>query len=310
MMIGLVSINLLLLIFDTLYSVELVNDLLKDFIPTFHQAYHPIHKNFLLIDLVFVSIFLFEFAVRWVISIVQKEYLRWYFFPFSHWYDLLGCIPIGPYRALRFLRIISICYRLQKHQIVDFSNWAVFRFFKFYYSVFVEEVSDRVVINVLDGAKKEVELGSPFYAEVVDDILMPRKQLVIDWLSTHIADKASHILVNKRSDIEHYINSVVTSAVNNNDEIERVKLTPVVGPLIANTLNDTISDIVYRSIENILKDLSSPANKGMVEELANLFLTGTPHNTLSDEDIRSLLIDIIEATKSQVSVQHWKTNLV
>jgi len=34
--------------------------------PSFADAYNPIHKNFLFYDLIFVSIFLSEFTVRWV----------------------------------------------------------------------------------------------------------------------------------------------------------------------------------------------------------------------------------------------------
>ena len=63
-------------------------------------------KTLYLYDLAFVVIFLTEFCVRWVAAVVRKTYMRWYFFPFIHWYDLIGCIPLGGARIFRFLRII------------------------------------------------------------------------------------------------------------------------------------------------------------------------------------------------------------
>ena len=44
-----------------------------------------------------------ELVVRWLIAIVQKRYYRWFFFPFVHWYEVLGCAP--QLRALRLLRV-------------------------------------------------------------------------------------------------------------------------------------------------------------------------------------------------------------
>ena len=52
-------------------------------------------------------------------AIRKQTYPRWYFYPFLHWYDLLGCIPIGSFRMLRLLRLISLTIRLQKMGIID-----------------------------------------------------------------------------------------------------------------------------------------------------------------------------------------------
>jgi len=97
LMLLLLVINLLWLTFDSLYATALVSDFLTQQMPSFADAYNPIHKNFLFYDLIFVSIFLSEFTVRWVHAVYAHTYRRWYFYPFIHWYDLLGCVPAsGP----------------------------------------------------------------------------------------------------------------------------------------------------------------------------------------------------------------------
>lgn len=308
-MIGLVVFNLLWIIIDTLFGTQLINQLIETKLPAVFQLYSPIHANFILIDLVFVGVFLSEFILRWALSIRSREYMRWYFFPFAHWYDLIGCIPVGAFRALRFLRLLSICYRLQKHKIVDFTELPVFSFFIFYYNVLIEELSDRIVINVLTGAQKELARGAPLFDQIINNILLPRKQLLVDWLSDHIEAKTTHILVDKRETIRQYIEQVVSNAVRSNDEIERIKHTPFIGSTLANTLNDTISDIVYKTFENILLDLSSKENKPLVAELTDTLLSGTHTTSVTDEHFREMLIEIVEALKSQVSVQHWKNEL-
>ncbi|MGM8888325.1 hypothetical protein ACS8FD_20520, partial [Psychrobacter sp. 1U2] len=62
----------------------------------------------------FFTIFLIiELLVRWAIAIKDKVYYRWFFFPFVHWYEVLGCFP--QLRALRLFRAVIIGRRL--HQL-------------------------------------------------------------------------------------------------------------------------------------------------------------------------------------------------
>jgi len=79
-MLGILFVNLTWLIFDALYATDFVYGLLGTYFPAFLSAYDPVHNNFLLVDLVFIAIFFSEFCFRWVVAIVRKEHLRWYFF--------------------------------------------------------------------------------------------------------------------------------------------------------------------------------------------------------------------------------------
>lgn len=62
--------------------------------------------------MIFVSIFIAELLIRWMVTIHQKTYHKWFFYPVIHWFDVLGCIPVGSFRWLRLLRVFSILYRL------------------------------------------------------------------------------------------------------------------------------------------------------------------------------------------------------
>lgn len=309
-MLVLLFINLLWLVIDTLYGIELINELLLEQFPTIVETYRPIHANFLLVDMVFVSVFLLEFAARWIISIKQKEYYRWYFYPFAHWYDLIGCIPVGPYRFLRVLRVASILYRLHKYQILDLSQTALYRFLSFYYHAFVEEVSDRVVVNVLRGTQTEIQAGSPVVNDVLVQVLLPRRHLLVNWLSDHLEKKTAQALNDYELDIKDYVQKTVSRAVYQNEEVERLKSTPFIGGALAETLSDAITDIVFQTLINILKDLSTQDNKTLISDLMNTVLTPINSNEISDKDVRDVLIEIIQRVIDQVSVQRWKNETV
>jgi hypothetical protein len=164
-------------------------------------------------------------------------------------------------------------------------------------------------VNVLSGAQKELYRGAPLIDKVIEKILLPRKQLLVDWVSDQVEEKTKHILLEKRDNIRTYIKQVVSDAVKQNEEIDRIKHAPIIGSTIASTLNDTIADVVYKTLENILIDLSSKDNKAFVAEITETVLMTSHVPTVTDEDFRIMMIEIIEAIKDQVAIKHWKSEL-
>ncbi|PWG73352.1 hypothetical protein DF186_23515, partial [Enterococcus hirae] len=78
------------------------------------------------------------------------------------------------------LRIISIIYRLHQYRIIDVTQWRNYQFVAFYYDAFMEELSDRIVIKVLNGAQDEVRRGSPLFEQIQRDIIYPRRGMLTD----------------------------------------------------------------------------------------------------------------------------------
>ena len=276
LMLGLLVINLVLIIWDSVYNFVAIQNLLKEHLPAFQAAYNPIHENFILYDAMFVAVFLTEFFVRWGYAIRAKVYDRWYFYPFIHWYDVIGCIPVGSLRFLRILRVISIVYRLHQYKIIDVTGTGLYRFVNFYYEAFMEELSDRIVAKVLSGVQHEIKLGSPLFA-----------------LRSYLEDRVDH-------------------ALKQNVELSRLKYLPVVGSTIQETLEDAVGDIVANVIQQILEDLASSSNHAFIEDIVNAFIRG-PGEPDTDEErndaLIALIIEIIDAIKGQVKVKRWREQL-
>lgn len=311
-MLGLLFLNIAWIIFDSLYALEAVKDLLFTYAQPFAEFYRPIHRNFIFYDLIFVSIFLTEFFVRWIYAIRMKVYLRWYFYPFIHWYDLLGCIPIGSYRFLRVLRVISIIYRLHKYQVIDFTKTRVYGFFKFYYEAFLEELSDRIVIKVLSGAQAEMTHGSPLIHNIQNNILLPRRDLLTEWLSEKVAETARTGYIPNRGALRHYLENCVDDALSQNAELNRLRQVPMLGPQITETLEEAVGDIVAQVIHQILDDLASSRNHGFIDDIVSTFLQETEEGhetTESERQIIQVVNEIIEAVKKQLEIKRWRQEL-
>ena len=307
-MLGLLLLNLLFLLFDGLYGTAFVQDTLRSWSPTFVSFYEPIHRNFILVDLIFITIFLSEFFLRWAVAIKRKEHLRWYFFPFLRWYDLVGCIPLGGTRIFRFLRIFSILYRLHKHQIIDLNQTALYRFIAFYYDVFVEELSDRIVVKVLSDAQQDIAAGSPLIEDITQNVLAPRRPVISNWLSSMVNHFGQSINDSKHGDvIRRHVKDSVGKAVRDNAQVSTLSYVPVVGKTIENTLESAVTDIVTASIVNLLADLEA-------KDIEEFFAHGLKDFTVAEENLEDefLLVvnECIEAIKGHVSQQRWKSHLI
>lgn len=306
-MMTLLLINLVWIIFDSLYATEVFKQGLGYISDRLVTGYAPVHANFLLIDLVFVAVFLSEFILRWVAAIVRKTYLRWYFFPFIHWYDLVGCIPVGGLRIFRFLRILSILHRLHKYQIIDLKRTALFRFIAFYTDVVVEELSDRIVVKVLSDAQKDISAGSPLVEDISRNVIAQRLPVLSQWAAsvmTHVGESIEH---NEHGQsIRTHVNQSVGKAVRNNSQISTLKLVPVLGSTIERTLEDAVTDIVTQSIVNLLKDMTSEKIDDFVAHGIGRF--SLEDNAL-DQEVLAVVNECIELIKQHVSQQRWKDEL-
>lgn len=306
-MMGLLFINLILLIFDSLYSTEAVANFFTEHFPTFASYYAHIHHNFLFVDLCFIAVFLSEFLLRWIVAVRTHEYQRWYFFPFVHWYDLVGCIPVESARIFRFLRIISIMYRLHKYQIVDFHDWAIYRFLKFYYDVVIEEITDRVVAKVITDAQEEIAGGSSLLEKITDEVIVPRREVVTQWVATsahYLGNSVSHPEKGKMIR-EHVIRSVA-KAVGNDSQISLLNKIPVLGDNLEKRLEKTVSNVVIESITNMLEDL----DEATVDELLK---TGFNHFNKTEQELNDeilkIIIEVLELVKKFILEKRWQQTL-
>ena len=204
----------------------------------------------------------------------------------------------------RFLRVFSILYRLQKHQIIDLRNTAVYRFIIFYYDVFVEELSDRIVVKVLSDAQKDIAAGSPLIEDISQKVIGTRLPILTQWLSSvmvHIGESIEH---NDRSEsVRSHVQKSVGKAVRNNSQVSILKLVPMLGSTIEKTLEQSVTDIVTQSIINLLKDITPEKIDDFVEHGLSRF---SNEDHMLDQEVLLIVNECLELVKQHVSQQRWK----
>ena len=306
----LLLLNLSLIIFDALFTINFVGTTLQKYTPGFYQYYYEqIHLNFHTIDLYFVSAFLTEFAVSWILAIVQRTYYKWFFYPFIHWYDLIGCIPVGSLRFLRVLRVFSIMIRLQNLKIIDLSKTYIFKKLRKYYGIIVEEVSDRVVINILEGVQEEIEEGGPVVERIINDVIRPRQDVLVEWISRRLEYALQRDVIIKKDELDLYVKEVISKSLTENAELRTLGQVPVMGKVIKDTIENTISSIVNNVINNIIKDLASYKNRELIKDTTEVILNSiefVDQDTRLNEIFKDISVDALDVIKKQVQVQKWK----
>lgn len=300
-MLFLLMVNLALISFDWLFQSVRFQSWIEWLSPAFFEFYAgTIHVDFILYDLVFITIFLAEFFVRWIYSVREREFSKWYYFPFVYWYDLVGCIPIGGFRFLRLLRVVSIMVRLQRLGYIDMRKFALFSFGLRYLNILVQELTDRVVLNILSNVRGELREGTPVIDRIVDDVLRPRQLVLVNWISMRLQLAASKGYALHEEDIRAYVNERIDEAVDKNKELRNLEAIPFLGKVAATQIEGAIRDIVFSVVHGIIRDLGSSRNKALVEDLSELLLEEDTEN--GSEQVRMLNIQVAEMLSESMGI--------
>ncbi|MGR2739342.1 ion transporter [Billgrantia sp. Q4P2] len=303
----LVVANLTLLLFDSLFLLPPLNEVFAAVAPSMHGAYdRHVHANFIEIDLVFVAIFVLDVLLGWAAAIAERRYHRWFFYPFVHWYDVLGCIPLSGFRLLRVLRIFSLLFRLQRLGLIDVRRWQLYAFYAKYYDVFFEELSDRVAIRLLGNMQEQVRSSDSLSTRVIDRVVMPRKQQLIHELSRRLEEMTGNAYARNRQETMHYVSSLVGRTVAESQEIKRLRRLPM-GDTFARSMESSLRDLACRLVDEAMAGLRSPEFTALVERLADSgFDTWLQVDEHTDRVTEQVLVDMLELVKEQIAVKQWR----
>jgi hypothetical protein len=302
----LVCINLGLIVFDSLFIVPPINQAIANWLPDLHQQYDAtIHRNFQLIDLGFVAIFVLDVLLGWTVALFERRYARWYYYPFAHWYDVLGCIPLTGFRWLRVLRVGSLLIRLQRLGLIDMRRWAVSGVLYRYYSLLLEELSDRVMVRLFSRMQQEIGASDDLSRRLLEEVVRPRKERLLNDLSRRMQSMLETGYRDNRGAIEGYVGGLIHHALLNNPEVSSLRRLPM-GGRVADTLDGALADIAARLLQGAADGLQSPQFQRLARSLADEFFEAWVYqDEHTDLALEELLVDVIEVLKQQVLDRRW-----
>ncbi|MFC7369568.1 MULTISPECIES: ion transporter [Vreelandella] len=302
-----VVINLSLLLFDSLFLIEPINQAIASITPGFHDAYDTvIHSRFITIDLFFVGIFIADVLLSWAVAIAERRYHRWFFYPFVHWYDVLGCIPLGGFRLLRVLRVVSLLNRLHRLRLIDVTKWSSYRFFAKYYDILLEELSDRIALRLLGNVQQQVVASDSLTERVIDRVLMPRKAQLIHEISQRLEATVGQAYQQNRIAIMAAIDDLVSRTLKESPEIQKLHRLPM-GQTASNAMQASLSGVAQRLVDELAQGIHSTEFRQLIERTAESgFDSWLAVDETSAHVTEQVLYDILEMLKDQVRQQRWK----
>lgn len=309
LMLVLIIANLALILFEWIYVGTPLRGFLENHWPGFYRFYDgTIHAHFFWIDFAFVSVFFVELVGQWAVAVAERRYHRWFFYPFIHWYDALGCIPVASFRFFRVLRIASMVFKMQRLEIIDLKQTGLYRLFDKYRGVFTEEISDRVVVNVLSNLQGEVRKGNPVVGRIMEEVVEPRRELLVEAVSERLQRATRRTYALYRHDAEQYLDGVVARAVEQNEEMGLIAQVPVVGERLSVLLERAIGDITFHVLNEIVEDLGASENNPVVNQVAEIAVNTVLEEGREDLEgaTRAAVLEALEVVKKQVEVQQWK----
>ncbi len=305
----LVVINLVWIIFDTLFSIDAVANGIGALWPAARAWYaNSIHRHFFTIDLGFVAVFVIDVLAGWALAIAEHRFARWFYYPFVHWYDVLGCIPAAGFRFLRVLRLISLTVRLQRYGVIDIRRWAAYRHALVYYDIVAEEISDRVVLKVLTGVQDEVRSGGrALTRQPITQVIEPRRERLGRAASQQLETAVTSAYQANREEIQAYAAQVIHRAVDDNPALRNLERMPMLGSFVSQALDHAIRDAVHNVLEEAVAGLSSAEFDALVQNITDSAIARLLAAEADEAaEIRDAVIEILDLIKDQVAVQRWR----
>lgn len=308
-MVTLAVVNLIWILFDSAWAVPELRSMMAWLVPdAWLDSYSVVHNHFFRIDLIFVSVFISEFLLRWAEALWHRRYSHWMAYPVLHWYDILGCIPVAGLRWLRVLRVFAILLRLQKLGLIDYTTWVPYQWGKRIYDVIMEEISDRVVVRVLSGVQEEIGASGDLDQKILRQVVQPRQQIIADALRDKLVSLGQRGYASARDDLHRFVTQAVTQAVRENREIKIIDRIPMVGGVVGDLLNNAITDIVCRALDELIGRLSSEEFELLFNDICNAIMEGLIDagvDSGGSDELMLAISDVLDVIKEQVSQRRW-----
>ena len=259
----------------------------------------------------FFTIFLiFELLLRWAIAIKQQVYYRWFFFPFIHWYEVLGCFP--QLRALRLFRAVVIGRRLHQlgYQVLP-QPWI--NRIKFYINLLLEELSDRVILTTIHNYRQQLT-DSAMQKSLIENLVDRNRQdmeaVLLSLLRTQLVPQLQKLAGKSPSGImlASTVGNAIEDGIASTPELHRLlRLIPIAGSLIESQLqsigHSVGENVIYSLNERLLDpELIDSLIVTAAHSIANIDM----NNTALDALIASIIADSLTEFEAQIKVQQWK----
>ncbi|MDU5864972.1 MAG: preprotein translocase subunit SecA, partial [Acinetobacter sp.] len=182
----------------------------------------------------------------------------------------------------------------------------------FYYRVVMEELSDRVVITVIDGIRNELQTSST-HKQIIHELVNHHREQFTVTLTSILQESLATALKEQKPAITKGVGQIVDQAIEDTPELTQLlRLIPLVGGRI----EQQIQSIGQRLGENISAGLIEPLIEGSKEQpnatyqlISEKISNVNINNRELEQLVESVVFESLEAIRKQVKVKQWQQTL-
>jgi NADPH-dependent curcumin reductase CurA len=106
------------------------------------------------------------------------------------------------------------------------------------------------------------------------------------------------------------LKSTVNKSLQENLEIQRISLIPVIGKQIKDALDSSISNITFNVIDNSIEDIAKTKNIPAINDITNYIIQQLEIDQSGNQELSALMkgiiVETLEMVKKQVEIKLWK----
>ena len=178
-------------------------------------------------------------------------------------------------------------------------GWRPYRLFNHYYQLLMEDLSDRVMIKICGELQDELNTRDDFSQSVIDRVIRPRKQRLIDGMALRIQAMVEQGYSQNRATLERLVGDVVQGALDENPDLARLKRLPM-GERLADTLDGVLTDIVNGLVREAAASLRTRDFRALASRLADHGFDQSLPSGAQDNALDEVLVEILEVFKQKV----------
>lgn len=170
----------------------------------------------------------------------------------------------------------------------------------------LEELSDRIVLRVLDGISSELKENKTHYV-LLDRIIDTHRPQLIKVLTEILEANLPSYIQQNQEVLSRYVTSAVEHSIQNTPELQQtLNLMPVIGNLIAQRLESVSVKLAENMTVELLRPFTQqpyPIYSEVAQHIGSLHV----HTPEFEALVNSVVIEAIDVIRKQVSIQQWKT---
>ncbi len=264
------------------------------------------------LELFFISLYLLEFCVSWVLAIRRFGKEQRVLYPIYHWYDLVSCIPFPQFRFLRLLRVGIIVYRLIRSDYINLKNSKTYTAMIRYQRIIMEEISDQVALNILNNIQAKTRLGTN--RDLLEETLNAHRTRIRDVAVSNLQHFELPTLQTRQPEIVAEIADVVMESIEATEEYQNLIRLPLVRPVVERIVNpQKIAGITEQAMDAFLEHwqerLQSEQMQSLLKDLIDDVLdqaVGLSLNQQIQDLIEDINLQILEELKASSTAKIWK----